>query len=571
MSTPTETVQRPVLKFVILTVAAVLTAGPAPAADSGVEEHRFPDRIVWETEFAHSGATFRLVGAEGEVLRREYAPGEPLVQPLIGSKGDALADGRYTYELRIRGPASTPDAEPVRVTGGITVRHGAAVAEPIAEEQALPREPAVVDEQVSGGTGLERKSSHYGECKDSEIVHYQEAEEACFGDFCDHDLNCGCGLCIVTRPDRSVFDLWLRDLQVGLHFEDASSDTNSPQRDWILQVNDRNGSDEFFALVDCGDDCNPDPEGTLEGWPDDPADAYPTPLFIEGGVHDDTIYLSFDNVGFGTVPAEDLHVYDANPTLMLEDSSDGTHGRIRYNVGLLVLEGNSNQNIVSLDGKAPHGSIHVNAGGRVGLGTATPVEDLHLLSNGPTIVLEDRVDETFARLRYASGRLLLQGNSGQSIVDLDGEAPTRSILVDADGDISLGAGVSTTSSRTAKAAFEPVDRDALLEKIAALPVSTWIYKRDSDRARHLGPVAEDFHATFGLGKDARHISLTDLAGVAVAGVQGLQGALAEAEEETDELRDENRELRARVDELEALADGLLQRLAALEQGAGALE
>ena len=125
--------------------------------------------------------------------------------------------------------------------------------------------------------------------------------------------------------------------------------------------------------------------------------------------------------------------------------------------------------------------------------------------------------------------------------------------------------MSTTSSRESKEAFEPIDRRALLNEIAELPVSTWIYKSDSDRARHLGPVAEDFHAQFGLGEDARHISPTDLAGVALVGVQGLQGALAEAGRDAEELRAENRALRERLRELEDLAEGLAARLEALER------
>lgn len=40
-------------------------------------------------------------------------------------------------------------------------------------------------------------------------------------------------------------------------------------------------------------------------------------------------------------------------------------------------------------------------------------------------------------------------------------------------------------------------------------------------ARHIGPVAQDFYAAFGVGEDDRHISTTDADGVAMVAIQGL--------------------------------------------------
>jgi hypothetical protein len=68
---------------------------------------------------------------------------------------------------------------------------------------------------------------------------------------------------------------------------------------------------------------------------------------------------------------------------------------------------------------------------------------------------------------------------------------------------------------------EPVDGHAILELLAALPISTWSYNWDGPEVRHLGPMAQDFMATFGLGDDERKINLIDANGVVMVAIQAL--------------------------------------------------
>ena len=83
------------------------------------------------------------------------------------------------------------------------------------------------------------------------------------------------------------------------------------------------------------------------------------------------------------------------------------------------------------------------------------------------------------------------------------------------------------SDRNAKENFAPVDGSEVLEKVMALPVQTWNYKTEGDAIRHLGPVAQDFHAAFGLGNDDKHLAALDSTGVALAAIQGLNRKLEE--------------------------------------------
>ncbi len=90
--------------------------------------------------------------------------------------------------------------------------------------------------------------------------------------------------------------------------------------------------------------------------------------------------------------------------------------------------------------------------------------------------------------------------------------------------IQLAAGSSSwsiLSDRNAKANFVPVDSQEVLRRVAALPLTTWNYKTQEAKIRHMGPMAQDLYQAFGLGEDEKHISTIDADGVALGAIQGL--------------------------------------------------
>ncbi|MDQ7029935.1 MAG: tail fiber domain-containing protein [Ardenticatenia bacterium] len=132
--------------------------------------------------------------------------------------------------------------------------------------------------------------------------------------------------------------------------------------------------------------------------------------------------------------------------------------------------------------------------------------------------------------------------------------------------LTIGGTWTNASDRNAKENFAPVDPQAVLERVAQLPITTWTYKAEEGAVRHMGPTAQDFYAAFGLGADETSIATVDADGVALAAIQGLY-------EQNQALAAENAELRARVQNLEqenaaqqAQIDSLAVRLAALEEG-----
>lgn len=108
--------------------------------------------------------------------------------------------------------------------------------------------------------------------------------------------------------------------------------------------------------------------------------------------------------------------------------------------------------------------------------------------------------------------------------------------VDQGGAVTATA-FNTSSDRNAKKDFRSVNVQEVLEKVAALPIQEWSYKADPAGSRHIGPVAQDFRAAFGLGADNKTIATVDADGVALAAIQALYR--------------ENLELKARLESLEA--------------------
>jgi len=106
------------------------------------------------------------------------------------------------------------------------------------------------------------------------------------------------------------------------------------------------------------------------------------------------------------------------------------------------------------------------------------------------------------------------------------------------------------SDRNLKQDFAAVDPQAVLDKVASLPIQSWSYKAQPDQ-KHVGPVAQDFRAAFGLGQDDTSIATVDADGVALAAIQGLN---QKVEKENAILRSENVELKARLEKIEQLLE-----------------
>jgi hypothetical protein len=128
--------------------------------------------------------------------------------------------------------------------------------------------------------------------------------------------------------------------------------------------------------------------------------------------------------------------------------------------------------------------------------------------------------------------------------------------------LPAGSGVfNCTSSRATKENFLNVKGEDVLSRIRNLSVSTWNYIDEGRQVRHMGPMAEDFYKSFGLGTNNISIGVQDLAGVSLAAVKALDARTGELQLKTAEVTT----LRAEVDNLRADNAAMERRLAALER------
>ena len=136
---------------------------------------------------------------------------------------------------------------------------------------------------------------------------------------------------------------------------------------------------------------------------------------------------------------------------------------------------------------------------------------------------------------------------------------TQGLLVGTFGDFGsrvVATEFIETSDRNAKRNFASVDTGSILQRLVSLPIQTWNFTNQSESVRHIGPMAQDFHAAFQVGQDDKHISTIDVGGVAFAAIQGLNQKL---EDELKRRDAENAELKQRVTELEQLMKALTER------------
>jgi hypothetical protein len=224
--------------------------------------------------------------------------------------------------------------------------------------------------------------------------------------------------------------------------------------------------------------------------------------------------------------------------------------------------------------------------GRVGIGTKTPGTALEVADR----ITAGKVDGTFLNWTPSGGSVSVKGlisssdphagygvtigpdhaspvvwmysqpgNSfevmgmdyGQAIPD----AGKRLMRVEINGDTHVmrnayAKNFIPESDRNLKTDITPVDVEHILSHVLALPISTWDFT-NSPGTRHLGPMAQDFHAAFGLGgDDDKHISTLDADGVALAAIQGLN----------QKLEQRNAALEKRVEELTALVKSLAEKV-----------
>lgn len=234
----------------------------------------------------------------------------------------------------------------------------------------------------------------------------------------------------------------------------------------------------------------------------------------------------------------------------------------RYTIGLLVMVA-----LICLPAaSAAQGTLFVE-GDNVGIGTDTPSVPLHILRNSSSDTTEFRLENSggnrfdFVNTHPAGGHWQFINSSNPGGADL----VIRELIWNSSeefrltevGNLTISGTLFQNSSRNTKHGIRSVDSAAILEQVVDLPIAEWSYKRDSPGVKHVGPMAEDFFTSFGLGGTDKAISPLDTSGIALAAIQGLHGTIVERDRQIGALLEKQEQLEVRNQNLE-------ERLRALE-------
>ena len=489
-----------------------------------------PDRVEWQPQIDYERVSLTISGPGGLYWTRSLEPGDPVLFEPVDAKGQGLPDGSYVYELRAtprrNGTKRLPLVEELVQSGSFAVQEGALLVLPPDRDSPTPhgsREAATYvqkDTIVSGDLIVDGN--------------------ACIGEAC-------------ASGDGGP-PLRLKAQSTQLLFQNVSQISHS--RDWALQANDFIGGSDRFFLLD--------------------VDAATVPFAVHGAAPDSSLVISSSGrVGVGTVtPATQLDVKVSAAgaaTARLQNTSSTGYSGTEYldnsgNVDLFFGVDNANSttrlnsvnnNPIALFTNSTE-RMRVTSGGDIGIGTTSPSGALHVVRNtapnvGTLLQLSNNKGIQILLDRTDAGALDWQvSNFGSSLqISVPGFA-TAQFNLEGTGDLTIGGTLTELSDRESKSDITAVDPDAVLAKLLTLPIATWTRKASDTGVRHMGPMAQDFAAAFGLGDDDRMVATLDLAGVSMASIQALYRQVQDREAEISSLRQENESLAKRLANLEAI-------------------
>lgn len=366
------------------------------------------------------------------------------------------------------------------------------------------------------------------------------------------------GLDCVNNESFGFSTIRLKENNLRIEFDDTSVSAGFPANDWQITVNDSSsGGASKFSIED------------LTG--------AKVPFTLTAGATTDSIFVdSTGRVGFRTkTPVLDLHVNTGNtPAFRMQQNASGGFSAQTWDVAgneanffVRDVTGGSRLPFRIRPG-APTSSIDIGAIGDVGMGTASPQTPLHILRNigapgtrRDMLRLENNGGVSSKLVNTATGVtwIVTGANSNNSYTIRDLSGPTVDLELTTAGNLIIGGTLTQLSDRESKRDIEDVDPAEILARVVNLSIATWRYKEDPT-SLHFGPMAQDFAKRFGLGKDDKHIAPGDMAGVALAAIQGLRKMVAEKDQEIAVLR-------KRIDDLATLR----AKSAALEARISALE
>lgn len=254
-----------------------------------------------------------------------------------------------------------------------------------------------------------------------------------------------------NNPTFSDTTILMMENNTRIKFDDTSTITGFPRNDWEIEANSSvSGGASYLGFNDCGN-------SSQGGCATDLVFA------VEAGVRQNALYVESDgDVGIGTAnPVLRLHVTKGDsPGLRLEqDGSSGfapqTWDVVGNETNFFVRDATGGSTLpFRIRPGAPSNSIHIAAGGNVGMGTSSPDAALDIQrAGGGAAVSMLRFTNTNgpSRLEFrddtGSVNWDFRTTSGDTFVITQPTSPTNDFLIASNGNVTV-RGTLTTSGPT---------------------------------------------------------------------------------------------------------------------------
>ena len=332
----------------------------------------------------HSGGTLVVSAPDGRIFRQEFGAGASPEFQITDKQGARLADGTYTYELRLaaaKAPASArprddePEAdraarkrtEAPAQSGSFTILNGMVIVAGAVEEsrqKAQAMAPQRSSAALSGNT-VNRLRNH-------RAALFPMFDQVIPDDLIVQGSEC-VGLDCLNGEVFGFDTIRLKENNDRIQFDDTSTSAGFPTNNWQIRANSSaSGGASFLAFVDQGATGNSE-TGTIV-------------FEVDAGAPANSVKVdSTGRVGLRTAtPVLDLHIATGNtPAHRLEQNSSGGFTAQTWDIAgneanffIRDVTGGSRLPFRIRPG-APTSSIDINASGFVGIGTASPGFQMH--------------------------------------------------------------------------------------------------------------------------------------------------------------------------------------------------
>jgi hypothetical protein len=361
--------------------------------------------IRWEVAAPNAGLTLTISAPDGQVFRKEFRDGSAEFK-LTDNKGERLADGQYTYELRVvpniptavketlaNARAKGNDAEvgrdlrkrgvlpaPLVESGGFAIMNGSVILPGSMDEGTSKFEAKVTTQPrrvrpttfrpspAAAMSGFQRHHPVVNPFFDFVIADDLIVQgSACVG------LDCVDG-------EAFGFDtIRLKENNTRLQFDDTSVSAGFATNNWQIRANAQgSGGGSFLAFVDQGATGNSE-TGTIV-------------FEVDAGAPANSLRVSSGgNIGIGTAtPVLDVHANTTDtPAMRLEQNNAGGFTAQTWDIAgneanFFVRDVTSSRLPFRIRPGAPTSSLDIAATGFVGVGTGSPA----LVSGTSSQILE---------------------------------------------------------------------------------------------------------------------------------------------------------------------------------------